>query len=232
MELKSPRNIPLTECQFMGMVTGKFEYTDPIHNISITKQISTLDIAGTTNSIKLDGSHTDERLQKYAGMQNLIKACVDNAEAIKDRLQQIVLNQKIPLSEERRIEIMKMDFMALKQWFMHNVRSTKIYQEFSKYDSTKKLKPFSQAFNAFILDRNKYTHGQLCFLHPDFLFVLEYVETPSQRKRYAYIDTETLISYNNFYKEIVSVITEYNVIHQKRVLDSYNKTKISGQSPE
>ena len=187
-------------------------------------QLTTLDIGYfgvNTKPVLLDGTHTEEQLQKYAGMQSLIKASVDNAEAIKDRLQQILLNHTKPIVEERRLEIMKMDFMALKQWFMDDIRSSKIYQQFEKYNSTKKLKPFSQGFNTFILDRNKYTHGQLCFLRPDLTFVIEYVETPSQKKRYAHIEADILVSYNNFYKEIIDVITEYNVIHQTKTIGDY-----------
>lgn len=64
----------------MGMVTGKFDYTDPVYNISVTKQISVIDIArGNDSPIVLDGTNSEDHFKKYAGMQNLIKSCVDNA---------------------------------------------------------------------------------------------------------------------------------------------------------
>ena len=120
---------------------------------------------------------------------------------------------------------MKMDFMNLKKFFMDDVRDSKIYKEFKEYNSTKKLKPFSQAFNTFILDRNKYTHGQLCFIMPSYDYALEYIESTSNHKRYATIDTKILMSYNNCYKEILKVITEYDVIHQTKTISENEKAK-------
>lgn len=160
---------------------------------------------------------TEEQVKIFGGMQALMKSCVDNAEDIKERIHRIILSRVIPNSEEERVTLMKMDFMAVKQWFMDDVRSSKIYKEFSEYNSTQKLKPFSKAFNTFILDRNKYTHGQLCFNSPSFDYILEYIETPEQQKRYAHLNIDILKSYNACYKEILKVITEYNVAHQNKI---------------
>ena len=146
-----------------------------------------------------------------------MKSCVDNAEDIKNSIHQIVINHTTPKSENERVALMKMDFMTLKKWFMEDVRSSKIYQEFSKFNSTKKLKPFSKAFNTFVLDRNKYTHEQLCFNSPMSDYILEYIETPELQKMYAYLDIEILKSYNSCYKEILNVINEYNVAHQNKL---------------
>jgi hypothetical protein len=168
-------------------------------------------------------SATDERVKLFAGMQSLIKSCVDNAEAIKDIIHQILISKSKPTSEQERIDLMKMDFMKLKGWFMDDIRSSKIYKEFSVFNSTAKLKPFSKAFNTFVLDRNIYTHGQLCFLSPNYDFVLEYIETPAHQKRFAFIDTTILTSYNNCYIEIKKVINEYQVAHQTKQMIDYKK---------
>jgi hypothetical protein len=229
MEILSPKVIKLDAMALTLSHTGSFEYTDPIFNIPMTKSITTLTFSKFGHNLPAVEfgmtSSTDERVKLFAGMQSLIKSCVDNAEDIKDRIHQIILNRAKPKSEDERIEIMKMDFMKLKQWFMDDIRNSKIYKEFAEFNSTKKLKDYSKAFNTFILDRNKYTHGQLCFLSPDYDFVLEYIETPSQHKRYAYLDTNILLSYNNCYIEIKKLITEYNVIHQTRVLSDYKKKR-------
>lgn len=168
-------------------------------------------------------SSTDGRVKLFAGMQSLIKSCVDNAEHVKDTIHQIIINKSQPKSEEERVELMKMDFMKLKKWFMDDIRNSKIYKEFSEYNSTQKLKPFSKAFNSFVLDRNRYTHGQLCFLSPSYDYVIEYIETPEHQKRYAFIDTNILTSYNNCYIEIKKVINEYSVAHQTKQMDEYKK---------
>lgn len=198
---------------------GSFEFTDPIHGVTMTKSITSLSMGqmGTNNpTLNFPDRPTDEQVRIFGGMQALMKSCVDNAEDIKDRIHRIILERTIPKCEEERVSLMKLDFMAIKQWFMDDIRSSKIYQEFCEYYSTKKLKLFSKAFNTFILDRNKYTHGQLCFNSPKFDYILEYIETPEQQKRYAYLDIDILKSYNLCYKEILKVITEYNVIYQNR----------------
>ena len=227
MEIASPKVITMGEGSIMGMVTSKYDYTDTLLDVVITKEIKTIDIGKMgfkPDPFVMDGTHTEERLKEFGSMQMLIKACVDNGEAIKNRLLEIVLNRTSkPITEERRVEIMRMDFMNLKQWFMDDIRNSKIYQQFKNYNSTKKLKPFSRGFNTFIIDRNKYTHGHLCFLRPNLTFVIEYIETPSQRKRYAHIDSDIIKSYNNFYKEIISVITEYNIIHQTKKIAEYKE---------
>ena len=203
--------------------TGSFEYTDPTFNVLMTKSITTLTFAEMGNdppSVEFGmTSSTDERVKLFGGMQSLIKSCVDNAEDIKERIHQIVINISVPKSEEERIELMKLDFMKLKQRFMDDIRNSKIYKEFSEFNSEKKLKIYSKIFNAFILDRNKYTHGQLCFLSPSYDFILEYIETPGYQKRYAYVDVNILTSYNNCFIEIKKLISEYNIIHQKRKMN-------------
>ncbi len=219
MEILSPRKITLSHLSIMVGTQGFFEFTDPIHGVTMTKSIKSLSIGqmGFNNpSLNFPSRPTEEQLRIFGGMQALMKSCVDNAEDIKDRVHRIILDQTIPKSEDERVSLMKMDFMAIKQWFMNDVRSSKIYQEFTEFNSTKKLKLFSKAFNSFILDRNKYTHGQVCFNSPSFDYILEYIETPEQQKRYAHIDIEILKSYNSCYKEILKVITEYNLIQHKR----------------
>ncbi len=219
MEILSPRKINLLPPSIMLSTQGSFEFTDPIYGVTMTKSIKSLSMGqmGSNNPhFNFPSRPTEEQVRIFGGMQALMKSCVDNAEDIKDRIHRIILNRTIPKSEEERVALMKMDFMAVKQWFMDDVRSSKIYQEFTEFNSTKKLKPFSKAFNSFILDRNKYTHGQLCFNSPSFDYILEYIETPEQQTRYAHIDIEILKSYNSCYKEILKLITEYNVIHQDR----------------
>lgn len=215
MEISSPRKIKTPPVVLINK--GLFEYTDIELNVTLTKSIITVSMGqiGSNTSILVPHHPSGEKVRTFAGMQALIKSCVDNAEDIKNRIHQIVLSKSQPKSEEERVLIMKMDFMAVKQWFLDDIRKSKTYKDFSKYNSTVKLKMFSRGFNTFILDRNKYTHGQLCFLIPNYEYILEYIETPEQIKLYAYIDTEILKSYNSSYKEILSVIMEYNLIHQQ-----------------
>lgn len=217
MELLRPQKIKRPNLSVIFGMTSSFEYTDPILGVPMTKSVNVVSMNSEENNhVPSPKRPSQEQMITFGAMQGLIKSCVDNAEDIKERLYQIMISRSVPKDEEERKEIMKMDFMALKQWFMKDVRKSKVFEEFSNYNSTKKLSLFSKAFNDFILDRNKYTHGQLSFLSPNFEYLLEYIETPSQHKEHAHIDIEILRSYNACYVEIAKVISEYNIANQNR----------------
>ncbi|HVD96574.1 MAG TPA: hypothetical protein VNB90_00125 [Cytophagaceae bacterium] len=229
MLIESPKIIKLSEQTLILSQNSSFEYIDPILNVSMTKTITTLtftQMGFNKPALEIDmNTQLNQQVILYEGMRALIKSCVDNAEEVKDRILNIVLEHSKTKNEEERINIMKMDFMKLKQWFMDDIRNSKIYKNFQEYNSTQKLKIFSKAFNTFILDRNKYTHGQLCLIRPDYTFVLEYVDSSSSyRKRIAVINEDILMSYNNCYKKIINVISEYHSIHQQKNFES-NETK-------
>ena len=201
--------------------TGPYDYTDPVHGVSMTKSITTLawgQFGHNNPPIDVPDRPTEEQLRVFGGMQTLIKTCVDNAEDIKNRIHNILLAKKITKSEKERLELMNMTFAKLRTWFINDIIDTKKYKEFSSYNSTKKLSLFKKALDTFVIDRNKYTHGQLCFLMPTFEYILEYIESPEQQKYYAYINIDILKSYNACYKEIIKVITEYNVADQNNLL--------------
>lgn len=216
MELLRPRKINLTKPLSIVLSTKtNFKFKDPIHNVEFVKSVTTISLSqpGIQN-VNFPNSPNDEQKNTFAGMQALIKSCVDNAEDIKNSVHSIIIRSIIPKTEEERQSIMKMDFMTVKKWFMDDIRKRKIYQHFSEFNSTKKLKVFSQNFNNFILDRNKYTHAQLCFVSPNYDYAIDYIETPEQQNTYAKIDIEILKSYNEFYTKISKVISEYEIAIQ------------------
>lgn len=214
MELLRPENINYNNA-FIASISSDFEYTDPIFNVKIQKRITTVNIVTNGTVVQFPNNPSEDQIINFAGMQSLMKCCVDNAEHIKDQLLSLLQKIMPPSNEEERIQQMKMDFMSLKKWFMDDIRSSKIYKKFTKYNSTKKLKPFSKIFNDFILDRNIYTHGQLCFKYPEYNFIIDYIKTPEQIQQYAYVKIEIIESYNLNYREIKEVISEYQIIHQE-----------------
>lgn len=222
MELLRPRLFK-TEGKIIIQTSGDFEYTDPTFNTKMNKRISLLSIGefGYNNPppVEVDMSNpAEEKLVLYAGMQSLIKSCVDNAEDIKSTLHQLYIGKTKPQSEEEKKEALKIDFMKLRDWYMDDIRSSKIYQEFSiTYNSTKKLKPFSKLFHDFVMDRNIYTHGTLCFVKPNFDFVILYIDSASNGQKYATIDLNILKSYNDCYVKIKEFMREYTGIHQERL---------------
>lgn len=222
MEIRSPKVVD-THHRVKFENSKMYEFTHPVLDVTVTKKISIL----TVSEQRLDNGQVDfqifthvptsNQLIHFEAMQSLIKACVDNAEDIKSRLLQILLST-LPTSKiEERAELMNKPFMNLKGQFMDHIRTEKVFKIVDEFNSTKKLKPFSKAFNTFILDRNKYTHGLLHFLTPNFDFVLEYNDGDNQK--YAYINIEILKSYNDFYKEILRVLKIYNLIKQGNLID-------------
>jgi len=225
--LLSPKLFKM-EGRIIVATTHSFEYVEPLHGVKIPKTAHVLTVGEMIPNapileVNMDVP-SDEKLTQYVWMQAMVKTCVDNAEEIKSLVHRIYIANNKADTEEERKEMMKLDFLSLKDWFMQEIRGTKIYQEFSAtYNSTQKLKPFSRAFNAFVLDRNKYTHGQVYLVKPNYDFVLEYIETPSQQKKYATIDIDTLNSYNECYVTIRALINEYNRIHQNKRTEEYIK---------
>lgn len=210
MELLRPQKLKRPNYSVSFGIASSFEHTDPVLDVSMTKTINIVSMnSETSNHVPSPKRPSEEQIKTYAAMQSLIKSCVDNAEDIKERLHQIVVSQSFPQNEKERRNIMKMDFMSIKKWFLDDIRSKKIYKHLTGYESTKKFKNFSRPLNDFVLDRNVYTHGQLSLLSPDFEYIIEYTEPHSQHKEYAFITIEILKSYNAFYREIQKVIAEY-----------------------
>lgn len=217
MELVSP--IYFNTAGVIHMATTKsYEFTDHTLNVSFTKKIGEITFAtpgkvkGTQDIEVAFFTPTLEQANEYHAMQSLIKACVDNAEDINDRIRSMVISYAKRTDEEKE-KLIKMDFMNLKGEFMDILRKDTLFRSIEEYNSNQKLKPFSKSFNNFILDRNKYTHGQL-YIHRETLeYILEYIEgkVPS----FAVVRKEILVSYNNFYKEILKVISAFNLINQE-----------------
>lgn len=216
MVLLRPTKINLTRpISIVLSVKSNFTFKDPIHNVEMVKSVTTISLSQSgVQNMNFPNSPSDEDKKTFAGLQALIKSCVDNAEDVKNSIHNIIIRTQNSKDEEERKTIMKMDFMAIKQWFMDDIRKRKIYKKFSEYDSTKKLKDFSRNFNNFIIDRNKYTHAQLCFISPNYDYAIDYIETPEQQNVYANINIEILKSYNEFYTKIQKVISEYQIAIQ------------------
>ncbi|MFT3911441.1 MAG: hypothetical protein QM737_18605 [Ferruginibacter sp.] len=215
MSILSPNKINTTGRVIMTY-SKSFDYTDPILKVKLSKKIAMISISQKSfnehKSVDLEAfifSPDEEQILTYVAMQSLIKTCSDNAEDIKDRLLSINL-QLYPLTKDEREEIIKMDLMKLKDRFMEFLKQDQLLKTIDDYSSNQKLKPFRKDFDAFVLDRNIYTHGLLNILRPDFDFVIEYIDNSSKGKAHAYITPEILISYNNFYKEITKLIAAFH----------------------
>lgn len=227
LELLRPQILKSSKMTLILAVNSVYEYTDPILNVTIFKTLRTITLGefgypGKNVNWDMDKPSV-EKLQAYSAMQSLAKTCVDNAEDIKSRLLEILINPRHKRSDGEKVEFMKMSFKKLKNLLMDDILNSKIYKEFATLNSTAKLKPFWKIFDEFIQDRNKYTHGHLCVIRPSFDYAIEFIDTDNKSK-YASINKDIFVSYCTCYMTIREVITQYNVIYQNRIL---GKTNIS-----
>jgi hypothetical protein len=221
IELIRPQILKNNKMTLILAVNSVYEYTDPILNVTINKTLRTI----TLGEFGYPGKNTNwdmdkpsaEKLQVYSAMQSLSKSCVDNAEDIKSRLLEILTHSRHRKNNVEKEELMRTPFKKLKNLFMNDVLTTKIYKEFTTLNSTAKLKPFWKIFDDFIEDRNKYTHGHLCVIRPSFDYAIEFIDNDNKSK-YANISKEVFVSYCACYMAIREVITQYNIIHQNRIL--------------
>jgi len=218
MELLRPQTIS-SKNSIIVVFTVPAEIEDPVTGVTMTKSVKTISMGTIGVNPKPVKAHlisgTDPRVKNYEAMQGLMNNCINNAEDIKSSINSICMVANAAVGEEERAELMKKDFMWLKQWFMDDIRGSKLYKHFEHYDSTKKLKDFSRGFHDFITDRNKYTHGKLCFVSPEFHFAIEYIDEKTKKKTFAHINADVFKSYNNIYKQIIQFISEYHNVKQQ-----------------
>lgn len=219
MPLLSPIKID-TVNKVVGSVPIDFEYIDRISGISIQKKTSTYFITNATWGDKGEINFTFHtikptpfQIENFVAIQTIIKSCADNAEHIKDALLNINLGLKT-LTDENRLDLMRMDFMKLKDRFIEYLKKDPLIKEIEEYSSNQKMKAFRKDFNQFVIDRNIYTHGLLGFLDPDYKYIIEYIDHHYGSKSYAIVSLETLKSYNQFYSEIQKLFEAFRKSRQ------------------
>jgi len=104
--------------------------------------------------------------------------------------------------EKYEREYTKFDFMGYRNLLSDILKSKKIIDLTSKGFI---LKSVTKSFNDFILDRNKYTHGELMFWVEKNASLLEY-ENTSRETEYGLVTKEIMESYINCYKELNGVL--------------------------
>lgn len=94
----------------------------------------------------------------------------------------------------------KLDFMGHRDVLSKILKSNKsagLINETKKYN----LKSVTTSFHKFILDRNKYTHGELMSWYPERKTILEY-ENEARQPEYGEVNKDILNSYISCYKDL------------------------------
>lgn len=148
-------------------------------------------------------------------MMNEIKAtigqCSQIAEILFGRLK--VINSKFKqLPELAEVfaayeeKYHKLDFMGHRNLLSEIFKSKKsawLNEILKEYD----LKSVTKSFFNLIMDRNKYTHGELMFWYPEKQAVLEY-ENDTKQAEYAIVNSDILNSYLTCYGQLDELLNK------------------------
>jgi hypothetical protein len=138
-------------------------------------------------------------------IKSTIGQCSQIAEILFGKLKQVnntfkentLLNDIFEKYEER---YHKLDFMGHRNLLSDILKSNKIewLREVLKEYNCKSV---TKSFYNFILDRNKYTHGELMFWYPEMKTILEY-ESDNKQVQYGEVNKDILNSFLICYKTI------------------------------
>jgi len=163
----------------------QYQYTLLEHGIDIKKPINTFYKSTPKGShqaeIKGVTPLTNDVAETYLKFQSIIGHCITNGEDINNQLRDLLLAIK-ELNHSKE-DILKMDFMALRDVFSEFLdKYTDIHDE-SNFNSKNQRKGMTKLMFSFITDRNIYTHGVLRIQRPEEVFVIDYIENKKEKAR-------------------------------------------------
>lgn len=100
----------------------------------------------------------------------------------------------------------KLDFMGHRNLLSDIFKSKRVdwlNEILKEYDS----KSVTKSFFTLIMDRNKYTHGELMFWYPEKQTVIEY-ENDAKQKEYAVVNSDILNSYITCYGQLDELLNK------------------------
>jgi hypothetical protein len=147
-----------------------------------------------------------------------IASCSQIAENLFSQLKALNLQLKQiselkEVFEEYEENYRKLDFMGHRNLFSDLVKSKKI-SWINEIIEEYNIKSVTKAFYNFIMDRNKYTHGELMLYYPSRETILEY-EDESRNREVAIVNSEIITSYIDTYKELYKILNKIEVERQK-----------------
>jgi hypothetical protein len=203
---------------FQGSFEAAFQnqYTLVEHGIEIKKPINifykSTPIGKYQAEIKGVSPLTKEVAETYLKFQSIIGHCITNGEDINNQLRDLLLSIKeLNRSNE---DIMKLDFMALRDVFSDFMETyTDIHSE-SNFNSKKQRKGMTKIMFSFITDRNIYTHGVLRIQRPEEVFVIDYIENKKEKARVE-VTLQALDSFLQISNLIKTLLNEIGNFYRK-----------------
>jgi hypothetical protein len=147
-------------------------------------------------------------VKRFMSMKQYVQICADTAEEVKDQL--VALNLSlVPLTQQEQLDVLKMDFLKLKDRFVDFVKKDTKIKTVEKFSSNQKFKEFRKDFESFIQDRNIYTHGRLTIRFPEQDFVIYHIGKNQAFPLYSIVTIEILSSYCQFYFRIIELFNAF-----------------------
>lgn len=165
--------------------------------------------------LPIDGSiiFGEESVSVLHEIKSIIGQCSQIGELLFAKLKEVNLNFKNSslyneVFEPINDKYQKLDFMAHRDILSKIVKTNKS-EELKSIIEKYNLKSVTTAFHKFILDRNKYTHGELLSWYPEKKTILEY-ENETRQTEYGEVNKEILNSYIICYKELDEFLNQIN----------------------
>ena len=164
----------------------------------------------------IDGNKTfgKEVAQQINEINKIVGKCSQLAERLFDKLKSVNDNLKSNSdinsifakydNEEKNYK--KLDFMTHRNLLSDIIKSKKI-DRINKASEGYHIKLVRSSLNDFILERNKYTHGELLYWYPERKTLLEYKNSKGETE-YAELNMDILNSYLECYVKLDKYLSE------------------------
>lgn len=197
-------------------VAIQYQYTLVEHGIEIKKPINTFykstPIGKYQAEIKGVTPLTKEVAETYLKFQSIIGHCITNGEDINNQLRDLLLSIK-ELNHSNE-DILKMDFMGLRDVFSDFLDKYIDIQSELNFNSKKQRKGLTKIMFSFITDRNIYTHGVLRIQRPEEVFVVDYIENKKEKARVE-VTLQVLDSFLQISDLIKNLLNEIGAFYRK-----------------
>lgn len=155
----------------------------------------------------IDGTKTfgKEIAHQINEINKIVGKCSQLAERLFDKLKSVNdslksnsdLNSIFAKYDNEEKNYKKLDFMTHRNLLSDIIKSKKI-QRINKASEEYHIKSVRCSLNDFILERNKYTHGELLYWYPERKTLLEYKNSKGETE-YAELNMDILNSYSECY---------------------------------
>lgn len=165
--------------------------------------------------LPIDGNKLlgEETIKMLIEIKTIVGKCSQIGEILNnklkssnDKLQNETILANIFKKYEERYH--KLDFMGHRNLFSDIIKSKKV-EKINTFAENYNIKTVTKAFNDFILDRNKYTHGELMYWYPNRKTLLEYKNVNGETE-YGEVNQNILNSYLKCYNDLNSFLDKIN----------------------